>query len=88
MPVLSSPLAATTVCLNPAKEANDRLDTQVEVRVYPCNNNSGNVKKKFSQFSVKPEVSCFGVFIIGVFVYHFVVVFVWFRVFDLFRCPS
>jgi len=47
--------AANTVCINPAKEANDRLDTQVEVRVYPCNNNSGNGKKKFSQFSVKPE---------------------------------
>jgi len=47
--------ATPTVCLNPAKEANDRLDTQVEVRVYPCNNNSGNGKKKFSQFSVKPE---------------------------------
>jgi len=45
----------TTPCLNPAKDINDRLDTQVEVKVYPCNNNSGNVKKKFSQFSVKPE---------------------------------
>jgi len=51
----SSSSATPTVCLNPAKEANDRLDTQVEVRVYPCNNNSGNGKKKFSQFSVKPE---------------------------------
>lgn len=47
--------APNTVCINPAKEANERLDTQVEVRVYPCNNNSGNGKKKFSQFSVKPE---------------------------------
>jgi len=51
---MSAP-AATTVCLNPAKEANDRLDTQVEVRVYPCNNSTGSGKKKFSQFSVKPE---------------------------------
>ncbi|KAL7465299.1 hypothetical protein ACHAXS_005626 [Conticribra weissflogii] len=43
-------------CLNPASEINARLDTQVEVRVYPCNNNSqvGN-KKKFTQFNVKPE---------------------------------
>jgi len=48
------PLVATP-CLNQAKDVNDRLDTQVEVKVYPCNNNSGNVKKKFSQFSVKPE---------------------------------
>eukprot|EP00555_Chaetoceros_dichaeta_P004342 CAMPEP_0198264174 /NCGR_PEP_ID=MMETSP1447-20131203/14930_1 /TAXON_ID=420782 /ORGANISM="Chaetoceros dichaeta, Strain CCMP1751" /LENGTH=52 /DNA_ID=CAMNT_0043953033 /DNA_START=71 /DNA_END=226 /DNA_ORIENTATION=+ len=38
-----------------AREANGKMDTQVEVRVYPCNNNSGNAKKKFSQFSVKPE---------------------------------
>jgi len=51
----SSSSLTPAVCLNPAKEANDRLDTQVEVRVYPCNNNSGNGKKKFSQFSVKPE---------------------------------
>jgi hypothetical protein len=45
-------------CLNPASDINARLDTQVEVRVYPCNNNStqGN-KKKFTQFNVKPEVS-------------------------------
>lgn len=44
-------------CLNPASEVNSRLDTQVEVRVYPCNNNSqtGAGKKKFTQFNVKPE---------------------------------
>lgn len=44
-------------CLNPASDINARLDTQVEVKVYPCNNNSapGN-KKKFTQFNVKPEV--------------------------------
>jgi len=43
-------------CLNPASDINARLDTQVEVRVYPCNNNNGNHgKKKFTQFTVKPE---------------------------------
>ena len=47
-------------CLNPATEINSRLDTQVEVRVYPCNNNNGASaapaqKKKFTQFHVKPE---------------------------------
>ena len=47
-------------CLNPATEINSRLDTQVEVRVYPCNNNNGAAaapaqKKKFTQFHVKPE---------------------------------
>eukprot|EP00573_Skeletonema_grethae_P002614 CAMPEP_0201688380 /NCGR_PEP_ID=MMETSP0578-20130828/2134_1 /ASSEMBLY_ACC=CAM_ASM_000663 /TAXON_ID=267565 /ORGANISM="Skeletonema grethea, Strain CCMP 1804" /LENGTH=777 /DNA_ID=CAMNT_0048172673 /DNA_START=272 /DNA_END=2605 /DNA_ORIENTATION=- len=44
-------------CVNPASEINSRLDTQVEVRVYPCNNNSNNStqKKKFTQFHVKPE---------------------------------
>ena len=36
---------------------NARLDTQVEVRVYPCNNSSSERKKKFTQFMVKPEVS-------------------------------
>lgn len=46
--------------LNPATEINSRLDTQVEVRVYPCNNNNGTAtahtqKKKFTQFHVKPE---------------------------------
>lgn len=43
-------------CLNPASETNARLDTQVEVRVYPCNNNnSSGGKKRFTQFTVKPE---------------------------------
>jgi hypothetical protein len=44
-------------CLNPASDINSRLDTQVEVRVYPCNNNNNNStqKKKFTQFHVKPE---------------------------------
>ena len=46
-------------CLNPATDINSRLDTQVEVRVYPCNNNNNNntnpPKKKFTQFHVKPE---------------------------------
>ena len=47
-------------CLNPSSEVNARLDTQVEVRVYPCNNsNNSDRKKKFTQFMVKPEVSYF-----------------------------
>lgn len=48
---------AMTTSLNPTSEVNARLDTQVEVRVYPCNNNNGNSssKKKFTQFTVKPE---------------------------------
>jgi len=47
----------TARCMNPASDINARLDTQVEVRVYPCNNSqagSGN-KKKFTSFTVKPE---------------------------------
>jgi len=45
-------------CINPASEVNARLDTQVEVRVYPCNNSqSSSGKKKFTTFTVKPEVS-------------------------------
>ena len=52
------PTAVTQNCVNPASEINARLDTQVEVRVYPCTNNSNNGnKKKFTQFNVKPEVS-------------------------------
>ncbi len=43
-------------CLNPASEINARLDTQVEVRVYPCNNSQNGGKKKFTTFTVKPEV--------------------------------
>jgi pSer/pThr/pTyr-binding forkhead associated (FHA) protein len=31
------------------------LDTQVEVRVYPCNNSQGSGKKKFTTFTIKPE---------------------------------
>jgi len=43
-------------CVNPAAEINGKLDTQVEVRVYPCNNNNSNPpKKKSTQFHVKPE---------------------------------
>jgi len=46
-------------CLNTASDINAKLDTQVEVRVYPCNNNANaagqNPKKKFTQFTVKPE---------------------------------
>jgi len=45
-------------CINPASDINARLDTQVEVRVYPCNNSSqGSGKKKFTTFTIKPEVS-------------------------------
>eukprot|EP00980_Cylindrotheca_fusiformis_P017658 scaffold5529_cov117-Cylindrotheca_fusiformis.AAC.35 len=43
-------------CINPASDINSRLDTQVEVRVYPCNNSSqGGGKKKFNTFTIKPE---------------------------------
>ena len=50
------PLQLTPNSLNPATEINSRLDTQVEVRVYPCNNNNADPpKKKFTQFHVKPE---------------------------------
>lgn len=42
-------------CINPASDINARLDTQVEVRVYPCNNNQGGGKKKFTTFTIKPE---------------------------------
>jgi len=42
-------------CINPASEINARLDTQVEVRVYPCNNSQSSGKKKFTTFTIKPE---------------------------------
>jgi len=42
-------------CINPASDINSRLDTQVEVRVYPCNNSQGGGKKKFTTFTIKPE---------------------------------
>ena len=48
-------------CINPASDINGRLDTQVEVRVYPCNNSQGAGKKKFTTFAIKPEVSRFKV---------------------------
>lgn len=52
---LISPTAGM-YCLNPPSDVNNRLDTQVEVRVYPCNSqNGGSGKKKFTQFMVKPE---------------------------------
>mmetsp|Transcript_32630 Transcript_32630/g.53943 ORF Transcript_32630/g.53943 Transcript_32630/m.53943 type:complete len:571 (-) Transcript_32630:103-1815(-) len=53
----ASPSASTTPvrCVNPASEVNARLDTQVEVRVYPCNNSQSSGKKKFTTFNVKPE---------------------------------
>jgi len=51
----SSELTLPTRCINPASEVNSRLDTQVEVRVYPCNNSQGSGKKKFTTFTIKPE---------------------------------
>lgn len=42
-------------CLNPASDVNSRLDTQIEVKVYPCNNSNNGNRKKFTQFVVKPE---------------------------------
>lgn len=50
-------LTPTPPCLNPPSEINSRLDTQVEVKVYPCNgsNSNNNGRKKFTQFTVKPE---------------------------------
>jgi hypothetical protein len=52
-----SEFAAPVRCINPASDVNARLDTQVEVRVYPCNNNQGPGKKKYTTFTIKPEVS-------------------------------
>lgn len=52
----SSELSLPTRCINPSSEVNSRLDTQVEVRVYPCNNSQGSGKKKFTTFTIKPEV--------------------------------
>jgi hypothetical protein len=53
----SADLSTTPVrCINPASDVNARLDTQVEVRVYPCNNSQGGGKKKFTTFTIKPEV--------------------------------
>lgn len=42
-------------CINPASDVNARLDTQVEVKVYPCNNSQAGGKKKFTSFNIKPE---------------------------------
>jgi len=50
--------AAPVRCINPASDVNSRLDTQVEVKVYPCNNSQSSGKKKFTSFTIKPEVSC------------------------------
>jgi len=51
--------ATPHICINPASEINSRIDTQVEVKVYPCNANGNAMtshgKKKFTQFTVKPE---------------------------------
>lgn len=53
----SEELPTPARCINPASEVNSRLDTQVEVRVYPCNNSQTSGKKKFTTFTIKPEVS-------------------------------
>lgn len=42
-------------CINPASDVNARLDTQVEVRVYPCNNSNSSKKKAASSFTIRPE---------------------------------
>ena len=42
-------------CINPASDVNARLDTQVEVKVDPCNNSQSGGKKKFTSFTIKPE---------------------------------
>ena len=49
--ISAPPLQLPPNCLNPATEINSRLDTQVEVRVYPCNNNNDAdpPKKKFTR---------------------------------------
>ena len=57
-------LATPVRCINPASDINSRLDTQVEVRVYPCNNSQGGTKKKFTTFMIKPEVSSDGFVIV------------------------
>lgn len=51
----STEISLPARCINPASEVNSRLDTQVEVRVYPCNNSQGSGKKKFTTFTIKPE---------------------------------
>ena len=68
-PASTSPPAPVR-CINPASEVNARLDTQVEVKVYPCNNSqSSSGKKKFTSFTVKPEVSLCLSFIMPVIVF-------------------
>lgn len=53
--IIKEPVMNSATCINPPSEVNARLDTQVEVRVYPCNNSNNERKKKFTQFMVKPE---------------------------------
>lgn len=54
--IIKESFVSNAACINPSSEVNARLDTQVEVRVYPCNNSNNDRKKKFTQFMVKPEV--------------------------------
>mmetsp|Transcript_17288 Transcript_17288/g.32745 ORF Transcript_17288/g.32745 Transcript_17288/m.32745 type:complete len:857 (+) Transcript_17288:487-3057(+) len=55
LPSAGSSPSPRMACINPASEINARLDTQVEVRVYPCNNSQSSKQKKYTQFTVKPE---------------------------------
>uniref|UniRef100_A0A7S2JZD2 RING-CH-type domain-containing protein n=1 Tax=Leptocylindrus danicus TaxID=163516 RepID=A0A7S2JZD2_9STRA len=55
MSTVDSALNVGVPCLNPASDVNSRLDTQIEVKVYPCNNSNNGNRKKFTQFVVKPE---------------------------------
>jgi hypothetical protein len=60
---LASSVSLAPPCLNPAADINARLDTQVEIKVYPCSNSShsgNNGRKKVTQFMVKPEVRAQG----------------------------
>ena len=50
-------IASSNTNLNAAVDINARLDTRVEVKVYPCSNSAGSgANKKFTQFTIKPEV--------------------------------
>jgi len=54
-PLVRDEVPTPTRCINPASDVNARLDTQVEVRVYPCNNSNSSKKKAASSFTIRPE---------------------------------
>ena len=54
-PLVRDELPPPSRCINPASDVNARLDTQVEVRVYPCNNSNSSKKKAASSFTIRPE---------------------------------